>query len=97
MPDDPRSPPPPRPPAPSTPLDRAQAGELDADGYLVAKIDEALAPYELAPPLVERMRRGLRASLTVDPRVRRLLTLITGAPPTPFSPAPTARRTWRTR
>lgn len=66
--------------APSALLERLTRGELDINGYLDARVDEAIAPLaaKLPPDRIAWLRGMLREQLVADPvlseRVRQATT-----------------------
>jgi hypothetical protein len=67
-----------------TALDRLRAGELDANGYLDSKVDEATAHLGKLPPIeMEAVRRALRERLGSDPTLQELVRTATGYSPQP--------------
>ncbi|HEY8041757.1 MAG TPA: hypothetical protein VIF15_18260 [Polyangiaceae bacterium] len=70
-------------PAP-TALERLRAGELDVNGYVEVKVNEATAHLAALPPAeIEGIRAALRERLNSDPTLVDLLRTATGAAPTP--------------
>ncbi len=64
------------------PLERLRAGEIDLDGYLDLKLDEATAHLpELTPADRDPIREMLRARLAGDPMLRDLVQQATGREP----------------
>jgi hypothetical protein len=69
---------------PRTALDRLRAGEIDANGYLDQKVDEATAHLGKLPPAeLDAVRSALRDRLSSDPALADLFRTATGqaAPP----------------
>jgi hypothetical protein len=69
---------------PRTALERLRAGEIDANGYLDQKVDEATAHLGKLPPAeLDAIRSALRDRLSNDPALVDLFRTATGqaAPP----------------
>lgn len=60
-------------------LELLQRGELSLDGFLDAKVDEAVAHLELPPTELEFIRGELRAQISTDPVLMELVRRTTGA------------------
>lgn len=70
--------------APRTALDRFRAGEIDVNGYVDMKVDEATAHLQALPPSqLEQVKASLRERLTTDPSLVDLVRAATGAVPQP--------------
>lgn len=66
----------------ATPLARLRRGELDVEGYVEARVDEATRGLEgLSPAQVADVRALLRERLASDPSLRELVQQATGAAP----------------
>ncbi len=60
-------------------LDRLRAGEIDADGYVDAKVHEATAHLAALPPArLDEIRAALRDRMTGDPALVELLRTVVG-------------------
>lgn len=71
-------------PATRTALERYRAGELDLDGYLDLKVDEATAHLGALPAQdLEAIRGALRDRLASDPTLMELVQTATGRFPEP--------------
>jgi hypothetical protein len=69
---------------PRTALERLRAGEIDANGYLDQKVDEATAHLRRLPPAeLAAIRSALRDRMSSDPALVDLFRTATGqaAPP----------------
>lgn len=67
-----------------TPLDRLRAGEIDVNGYVELKVNEATAHLAALPPSeLEAVRSALRDRLASDPTLVDLVRTATGAVPRP--------------
>ena len=67
-----------------TALDRWRAGELDLDGYLDAKVDEATAHLSTIPPAeLDALRGALRERISSDHTLVELVRSVTGHLPKP--------------
>ncbi len=67
-----------------SPLDRLRSGELDMNGYLDLKVDEATTHLRALPPgELTAVRKMLRDQLATDPALADLVEHATGRPPTP--------------
>jgi uncharacterized protein (DUF2342 family) len=70
--------------APRTALDRLRAGEIDVNGYVDLKVDEATAHLGKLPPVeLEAIRSTLRDRLGTDPTLTDLVRTATGHAPQP--------------
>jgi hypothetical protein len=69
----------------STALERLERGEIDLDGYLDARVDNAIQHLEgrLPASQVDFIRQSLREELASDPVLVELVRRTTGALPTP--------------
>jgi hypothetical protein len=66
-------------------LDRLRAGELDLDGYLDAKVDEATRHIAGLPPSeLAAIKEALRDELALDPALADLVARATGQRPGPL-------------
>ena len=62
-----------------TALERLRAGEIDANGYLDSKVNEATAHLQKLPPAeLESIRTALRERLSSDPALADLFRTATG-------------------
>jgi hypothetical protein len=62
-----------------TPLERLRAGEIDANGYLDEKVDEATTHLGKLPPAeLEAIKSALRDRLSSDPALVDLFRTATG-------------------
>jgi hypothetical protein len=60
-------------------LERLRAGEIDADGYVDAKVHEATAHLGALPPArLDEIRAALRDRMTGDPALAELLRTAVG-------------------
>jgi hypothetical protein len=76
----------PDPLAGPTPLERLHAGEIDIDGYLNLKVEEATVHLRgLSPAEMNAVRRMLRDQLVSDPALGDLVQQATGYLPQPKS------------
>jgi hypothetical protein len=67
---------------PSTPLERLRAGQVDMNGYLDLKVQEATAHLEgLNPVELDAVRKMLRDQLATDPALSDLVRQATGHVP----------------
>jgi hypothetical protein len=65
--------------APRTALDRLKAGEIDANGYIEAKVKEATSHLGVLPPgRIDEIRTMLRQRMTSDPTLADLLRTAVG-------------------
>jgi len=72
--------------APRGALERLRAGELDANGYVDAKVQEATAHLGVLPPArLEEIRAAMRDRMTSDPALAELLRTAAGHVPVPPS------------
>ncbi len=72
--------------APRGALERLRAGEIDANGYVDAKVQEATAHLGVLPPArLEEIRAALRDRMTSDPALAELLRTAVGHVPVPPS------------
>ncbi|HEX3345949.1 MAG TPA: hypothetical protein VHS09_15300 [Polyangiaceae bacterium] len=70
--------------APRTAMERLRAGEIDVNGYVQAKVDEATAHLVALPPAeLEQLKDALRDRLGSDPALVDLVRKATGAVPQP--------------
>jgi uncharacterized protein (DUF2342 family) len=70
--------------APRGALERLRAGEVDVDGYLDLKVDEATAHLATLPPgELHALRSALRDRLATDPALVDLVRTATGGVPQP--------------
>jgi uncharacterized protein (DUF2342 family) len=70
--------------APRTALERLRAGEIDVNGYVDLKVDEATTHLKALPPgELEQVRSALRDRLATDPGLVDLVRQATGAVPQP--------------
>jgi len=68
----------------ATPLERLRAGEIDVDGYVDLKVDEATRGLDGLPPSdLEDLRELLREKLVTDPGFSDLIRSATGKAPAP--------------
>jgi hypothetical protein len=68
--------------APRTALDRFRAGEVDVNGYVDLKVDEATAHLRMLPPAeLERLKSTLRDRMATDPGLLDLVRAATGSTP----------------
>jgi hypothetical protein len=68
----------------SSPLARLRAGEIDVNGYVDLKIDEAMKGLEGLPPSeLAEIRKILRDQMATDPGLSDLVRTATGRVPTP--------------
>jgi uncharacterized protein (DUF2342 family) len=66
--------------APRTALERLRAGEIDVNGYVDMKVDEATTHLKALPPgELEQVRSALRDRLATDPGLVDLVRQATGA------------------
>jgi len=66
-----------------TPLERLRAGEIDLDGYLDLKVDQATAHlHGLGAHEMDGLRLALRQQLVGDPSLAALVESATGQRPT---------------
>ncbi|MBX3234140.1 MAG: hypothetical protein KIT84_06225 [Labilithrix sp.] len=64
----------------SSPLARLRAGEIDVNGYVDAKVDEATSGLEGLPPSdLAEIKKVLRDQLVTDPGLVDLVTKATGS------------------
>jgi uncharacterized protein (DUF2342 family) len=69
---------------PRTALDRLRAGEIDVNGYVDIKVNEATSHLAALPPAeLEQVRRALRDRMAGDPTLVDLVRTATGAVPQP--------------
>jgi hypothetical protein len=67
-------------------LDRFRAGEIDVNGYVDQKVNEATAHLGALPPAqLEQVKASLRERLRTDPSLVDLVRAATGAVPQPPS------------
>jgi uncharacterized protein (DUF2342 family) len=67
-----------------TALDRLRAGEVDVNGYVDLKVDEATAHLGKLPAVeLDALRRTLRERLSSDPTLSELVRTATGHTPSP--------------
>jgi hypothetical protein len=71
--------------SPSTPLERLRAGEIDANGYIDLKVDEATRslPHGLSPHEIDEIKKVLRTQMATDPGLVDLVRTATGELPKP--------------
>jgi uncharacterized protein (DUF2342 family) len=70
--------------APRTALDRLRAGEIDVNGYVDIKVNEATSHLAALPPAeLEQVRRALRDRMAGDPTLVELVRTATGSVPQP--------------
>ncbi|MFO0664881.1 MAG: hypothetical protein U0174_13075 [Polyangiaceae bacterium] len=68
----------------ASPLERLRAGQIDVNGYLDLKVDEATAALSGLPHAeLDTIRRALRTQLATDPTLSDLVTKATGSVPSP--------------
>lgn len=70
----------------ATPLQRLRAGEIDVNGYLDLKVDEATKHLEangLSPHEIDEIKKVLRDQMATDPGLVDLARTATGQIPTP--------------
>jgi hypothetical protein len=68
--------------APRPALERLRAGEIDVNGYVDMKVDEATAHLAALPPAeLERVKSALRDRMATDPALLDLVRTATGAAP----------------
>jgi hypothetical protein len=68
----------------TTALERLRAGEIDLQGYVAHKIQEATAHLHGVPPAeLEAIKRILRDQISTDPALIDLVRHATGAAPPP--------------
>lgn len=69
---------------PTSAIERLRAGAIDLDGYLDAKVEQAIAPFQgLAAGDVELLRSMLRERIGTDPALVDLVRGATGRIPEP--------------
>lgn len=68
---------------PASPLGKLRAGEIDVDGYVDAKVDEATKGIDLPPTDMADLKALLREQLVSDPSLADLVNHSTGHSPTP--------------
>jgi uncharacterized protein (DUF2342 family) len=67
-----------------TALDRLRAGEIDVNGYVDQKVDEATSHLGRLPSVeLDALRRTLRERLSSDPTLAELVRTATGQAPSP--------------
>jgi hypothetical protein len=67
-------------------LERLRAGEIDVNGYVDAKVQEATAHLGVLPPArLEEIRAALRDRMSSDPALAELLRTAAGRVPAPPS------------
>jgi hypothetical protein len=65
-----------------TPLERLRVGQVDLDGYLDLKVDEATSHLSSLPPVeLGAIRQALRDRLAADPTLVDLVQMATGKIP----------------
>ncbi|HEY3819647.1 MAG TPA: hypothetical protein VGL81_20905 [Polyangiaceae bacterium] len=70
--------------APRTAMERLRAGEIDVNGYVEVKVQEATAHLAALPPAeLEKLKSALRDRLGSDPGLVELVRKATGAVPQP--------------
>lgn len=68
----------------ASPLARLRAGDIDVNGYVDLKVDEATRSLQgLSPAEVDDIRKLLRDQLATDPGLSDLVKTATGHVPTP--------------
>jgi len=68
----------------SAPLERLRAGEVDVNGYVDLKVEEATKGLDgLAPSDLADIRQMLRDQMATDPGLVDLVTKATGSPASP--------------
>jgi hypothetical protein len=68
----------------TSPLERLRAGQIDMNGYLDLKVDQATAHLRgLSPVELDSVRSMLRDHLASDPSLADLVKQATGSAPTP--------------
>jgi hypothetical protein len=66
-------------PIPKTPLERLRAGEINRDGYLDLKVDDAVAHLQgLRPEELDEVKTALRGQLASDPALVHLVSQVEG-------------------
>jgi hypothetical protein len=69
---------------PTSALSRLRAGEIDAQGYVDLKVDEATAALEgLSPAELDDIKKVLRDQMATDPGLTDLVRAATGQVPKP--------------
>lgn len=69
---------------PSSALSRLRAGDVDVNGYMDLRVDEATRGLEGLPPSdLAEVKRVLRDQLASDPGLAELVARATGTAPTP--------------
>jgi hypothetical protein len=72
--------------SPATALDRLRAGEIDVNGYVDIKVEEATTHLRALPPSqLEQVRAALRDRMASDPALIELVRTATGSVPRPPS------------
>jgi hypothetical protein len=70
--------------APSTAPERLRSGDVDLQGYVDLKVDEATSHLSALPPAeLASIRSALRDRMAADPSLVELLQTATGQPPLP--------------
>lgn len=70
--------------APSSPLARLRAGEIDVNGYVDLKVDDATASLKGVPAAeLDEIKKALRDQLRTDPGLVDLVRSATGKMPSP--------------
>jgi hypothetical protein len=68
----------------TSPLARLRAGEIDVNGYLDLKVDEATAGLKgISPAELDAIKKTLRDQMATDPGLTDLVKTATGHLPTP--------------
>jgi hypothetical protein len=67
-----------------SPLEKLQAGQIDLNGYLDLKVENATASLKgLSPVELDGIKKALRDQLATDPTLADLVKSATGASPAP--------------
>jgi hypothetical protein len=68
----------------AAPLERLRAGEIDVNGYMDLKVDEATRSIQGLPPAeLDEIKKALREQLASDPGLTDLVRTATGQMPKP--------------
>ncbi|WP_394833608.1 hypothetical protein LVJ94_44585 [Pendulispora rubella] len=68
--------------AAASPLEKLRAGQIDLNGYLDLKLDQATAHLQgLAPAHLDAIKKALREQLTTDPMLADLVKRASGQAP----------------